>query len=73
MMKMNRRHSIALGLAGLSFPRALSAAETRELMWEDLIPPGVPYAEIIGEGDLNANLPAGTILRNGENIQLLKI
>ena len=22
-------------------------------MWEDLIPPGVPYAEIIGEGDLN--------------------
>ena len=53
MMKMNRRHSIALGLAGLSFPRALSAAETRELMWEDLIPPGVPYAEIIGEGDLN--------------------
>lgn len=22
-------------------------------MWEDLIPPGVPYSEIIGEGDLD--------------------
>ena len=25
----------------------------REITWDDLIPPGVPYSEIIGEGDLD--------------------
>ena len=32
-----------MGLAGLA----------REITWEDLIPPGVPYAEIIGEGEMD--------------------
>lgn len=31
----------------------LRAAEARQIMWEDLIPPGVPYSEIIGEGDMD--------------------
>ena len=34
-------------------PRTAFAASPREINWDDLIPPGVPYAEIIGEGDLN--------------------
>ena len=29
------------------------AATPLEIGWDDLIPPGVPYAEIIGEGDLD--------------------
>ena len=50
---MNRRKLIGLGLAGVAIPRSSFAATPREITWDDLIPPGVPYAEIIGEGDLN--------------------
>lgn len=53
MTEMNRRNLIAMGLAGVSFPRLAIGASPREISWDDLIPPGVPYAEIIGEGDLN--------------------
>jgi len=28
-----------------------TAAPFREITWDDLIPPGIPYAEIIGEGE----------------------
>ena len=50
---MNRRNLIALGLAGVAIPRISLAATPWEITWEDLIPPGVPYAEIIGEGELS--------------------
>ncbi len=53
MKRLNRRNLLALGLAGMSVPRIGLAASPREISWEDLIPPGVPYAEIIGEGELN--------------------
>ena len=53
MTDLNRRTAIALGLAAISLPRAGFAAIPREISWDDLIPPGVPYAEIIGEGDLD--------------------
>jgi hypothetical protein len=33
-----------------AMPFAARAKTAREIMWEDLIPPGVPYSEIIGEG-----------------------
>jgi hypothetical protein len=39
--------------ASVAVPSALRAAAAREIMWEDLIPPGVPYAEIIGEGEMD--------------------
>ena len=52
-MPLSRRATL-LGLAGLpmlALPRRASAAATvREITWEDLIPPGVPYSEIVGEG-----------------------
>ncbi|WP_435141340.1 DUF3299 domain-containing protein [Pseudopelagicola sp. nBUS_19] len=50
MTQVNRRNLIAISLAGVSFPRIGLAANPREISWDDLIPPGVPYAEIIGEG-----------------------
>ncbi|WP_231388715.1 DUF3299 domain-containing protein [Pseudooceanicola algae] len=30
------------------------AKALREITWDDLIPPGVPYSEIVGEGNLDA-------------------
>ncbi|MGB7240798.1 MAG: DUF3299 domain-containing protein [Sulfitobacter sp.] len=34
-------------------PMAAFAATPREIMWDDLLPPGLPYSEIIGEGELD--------------------
>lgn len=50
---INRRTTLAM-LSGFAVPPSVSfAASPREITWEDLIPPGVPYSEIIGEGDLD--------------------
>lgn len=51
--KLTRRTALALGLAGVVTPRFAFAAAAREITWDDLIPPGVPYSEIIGEGELD--------------------
>ena len=41
-------------LAGaVATPKTALAATPRVIMWEDLIPAGAPYAEIIGEGELD--------------------
>jgi hypothetical protein len=58
MKKMNtnfisRRSALILGLSSMALPRMAFASAAREIMWEDLIPPGVPYAEIIGEGEID--------------------
>ena len=49
-MTMNRRHMIASGLAGTLFGLPAAAKTPLEISWDDLIPPGVPYSEIIGQG-----------------------
>jgi len=41
-----------LGAAGV-VPSSAMAASAKEVMWDDLIPPGVPYSEIIGQGDVD--------------------
>ena len=53
MNELSRRHVIALGAAGVAMPNVALASTAREIGWEDLIPPGVPYSEIIGEGELD--------------------
>ena len=50
MTQMTRRHVLASGAAFLAVPLPVAAKTAREITWEDLIPPGVPYSEIIGEG-----------------------
>ncbi|MFZ5964240.1 DUF3299 domain-containing protein [Thalassococcus sp. BH17M4-6] len=50
---LNRRNTLLLLSASLAAPRAALAATPREIAWDDLIPPGVPYSEIIGEGELD--------------------
>lgn len=48
-----RRAALASAASLACFARAGQAASARQIQWDDLIPPGVPYAEIIGEGDLD--------------------
>ena len=53
MTHLYRRTLLAAGMAGLALPRVALGAVAREITWDDLIPPGVPYAEIIGEGEID--------------------
>lgn len=53
MMLLSRRQLIATALASTALPRASFAQKAVEIMWEDLLPPGLPYSEIIGEGELD--------------------
>lgn len=39
--------------AAASSPTSILAATAREITWDDLIPPGLPYSEIIGEGEVD--------------------
>lgn len=50
---MNRRTTLMLLSGSVAMPGTALAASPREITWDDLIPPGVPYAEIIGEGELD--------------------
>ncbi|WP_284377640.1 DUF3299 domain-containing protein [Amylibacter marinus] len=50
---LNRRKTVMLLSAGLLAPRAALSATPREITWEELIPEGVPYSNIIGEGELD--------------------
>ena len=51
--RFTRRATLALGAAGLVLPRHAVARTATEITWDDLIPPGVPYSEIIGEGEVD--------------------
>lgn len=53
MNHLTRRQLIAAGLASTALPTASWAASPREIGWDDLIPAGVPYSEIIGEGEMD--------------------
>ena len=52
-MNLSRRTLIKIATALIALPRVVSAAAPREITWDDLIPPGVPYSEIIAEGELD--------------------
>lgn len=49
-MKVSRRHLILASTAFAVVPNSCFASTPREITWDDLIPAGVPYGEIIGEG-----------------------
>jgi len=52
-VRLSRRTVLALGIAGIATPQFVLGATVQEITWDDLIPPGVPYSEIIGEGELD--------------------
>ncbi len=49
-MSVTLRKLMTLVAAGAALPRVALANAPTEITWDDLIPPGVPYSEIIGEG-----------------------
>jgi len=54
---INRRNALSLmsaaTLPALSAPTTVWASGPREIIWDELIPAGVPYSEIIGEGEMD--------------------
>ncbi|MGZ2258025.1 DUF3299 domain-containing protein [Roseobacter sp. A03A-229] len=52
-MSVTRRRLITTAAALAALPRAGQAATPRQVAWDDLIPPGVPYSEIIADGDID--------------------
>ena len=53
MTYLTRRQLLALVFAGFAIPGLAQVDSPKEISWDDLIPPGVPYAEIIGNGELD--------------------
>lgn len=47
---LSRRAALIAGSAAVVAPFAGHAGAAREISWDDLIPPGLAYGEIIGEG-----------------------
>lgn len=52
-LTLTRRRFGLLAASGLVAPAPALASSVREITWDDLIPPGVPYSEIVGEGDVD--------------------
>lgn len=52
-MLLSRRQLITTAAACATLPNAAFAKQANEITWDDLIPPGVPYSEIIGEGEMD--------------------
>lgn len=52
-MRLSRRTVLTLSAAAALVPRAALAVTYRQITWDDLIPQGVPYGEIIGPGQID--------------------
>ncbi|WP_375265682.1 DUF3299 domain-containing protein [Planktotalea sp.] len=50
---ISRRSTLMLLSGSLAAPQVALAATPREITWDDLIPLGVPYSEIIGQGEID--------------------
>lgn len=50
---LNRRTALMLLSGSMAAPKLAFAASPKEITWDDLIPLGVPYSEIIGEGEMD--------------------
>ena len=67
---LNRRKALMLLSGSVIAPKMAFAATPREIMWDDLIPPGLPYSEIIGEGELNEENDSWTPIYDANAIKL---
>ena len=52
-MYVSRRQVITTAMASAALPTLARANTAIEITWDDLIPPGVPYSEIIAEGEMD--------------------
>jgi hypothetical protein len=48
---LDRRAALMLLSGSVVAPKTAFGATPREIMWDDLLPLGLPYSEIIGEGE----------------------
>lgn len=67
---LNRRTALMLLSGSVVAPKMALAATPREIMWDDLIPPGLPYSEIIGEGELDEENDAWSPIYDANAIKL---
>jgi hypothetical protein len=54
MMYLSRRQLITTALASAAVPQTAFARTATQITWDDLIPPGVPYSQILAEGEMDA-------------------
>ena len=52
-MYVSRRQLITTAMASAALPTLARANTAIEITWDELIPPGVPYSEIIAEGEMD--------------------
>ena len=52
-MTLSRRKLLTLTAASAALPYRAFAEAATEITGDDLVPPGVPYSEIIGEGEMD--------------------
>ncbi|MFS4583585.1 DUF3299 domain-containing protein [Phaeobacter sp. C3_T13_0] len=50
---LSRRTALMFLSGSVAAPNMAFGATAREIIWDDLIPPGIAYSEIIGEGDMD--------------------
>lgn len=50
---INRRSALSLMTGAAVTPQMAFAVSPQEITWDDLIPAGLPYSEIIGEGEMD--------------------
>lgn len=50
---ITRRHALCLMSASIALPAQGQAATAEMVTWDDLIPPGIPYSEIIADGEID--------------------
>jgi len=67
---MLTRRTTLLMLAGVTAPLPAFSNQPRETWWEDLIPPGVPYSEIIGEGDIDYEADTWSPIYDANGVKL---
>ena len=53
MIQISRRQLITTAMASAALPHAALAKTSTEITWDDLIPSGVSYSEIIAEGTID--------------------
>jgi hypothetical protein len=56
--------------AAVVAPKTAFAAEAREITWDDLLPPGLPYSEIIGEGEIDESTDTWNPIYDANAIKL---
>lgn len=52
-MIVSRRNLLTTAAACMALPHGARAQAPQEITWDDLIPAGVPYSEIIGDGAID--------------------